>query len=91
MLAAGWSRVKVARLWFGVCAASIVAAMIGYGIGDVFDRATGAFADTFAAGALLVMLTNSMIPEAFEQGKKEAGLLFAFGFAVALALTVAQL
>jgi ZIP family zinc transporter len=91
MLAAGWSRTKVSRLWLAVCVASIVAAALGYGIGEAFDGATGAFADTFAAGALLVMLTNSMIPEAFEEGRNEAGLLFALGFGVALALTVAQL
>jgi ZIP family zinc transporter len=91
MLSAGWSRTKISRLWIAVCIASIVASVLGYGIGEAFDGATGAFADTFAAGALLVMLTDSMIPEAFEQGKKEAGLMFALGFAVALAMTVAQL
>lgn len=91
MLSAGWERQKVTRLWLAVCVASIVAAVLGYGIGDIFDGATGAFFDTFAAGALLVMLTDSMIPEAFEQGKKEAGLAFTLGFGVALALTIAQL
>ena len=91
MLSAGWSREKVSRLWIAVCVASIVAAVLGYGIGEAFDGATGAFADTFAAGALLVMLANSLIPEAFEQGKEEAGLMFALGFGVALALTVWQI
>ena len=91
MLSAGWSQTKITRLWLAVCVASIVAAVIGYGLGEAFDGATGAFADTFAAGALLVMLCDSMVPEAFEQGKKEAGLMFALGFAVALAMTVAQL
>ena len=59
--------------------------------GDAFDGASGAFADSFAAGALLVMLTDSMIPDSFEQGGKESGLFLTLGFAVALALTVAQL
>jgi len=47
--------------------------------------------DAFAAGALLVMLTDSMIPESFEHGGNETGLASVFGFGLALATTLAQL
>jgi len=53
--------------------------------------ATGAAVDAFAAGALLVMLTDSMIPESFEHGDREAGLFLVMGFGVALMMTLAQL
>jgi ZIP family zinc transporter len=47
--------------------------------------------DAFAAGALLVMLTDSMIPESFEHGGKETGLFLVLGFSVASAMALAQL
>ena len=47
----------------------------------------GAFAASFAAGAVLVMLADTLMPEAFELGGREAGLLTALGFAVGFALT----
>jgi zinc transporter, ZIP family len=42
----------------------------------------------FAAGALLVMLSDSMIPEA-RKGGRAVGLATAFGFAVAAGLSTA--
>jgi ZIP family zinc transporter len=44
-------------------------------------------AQAFATGALMAMLTNSMVPEAFEYGGKAAGLLTVLGFTVAFALS----
>ena len=41
----------------------------------------------FAAGALLVMLSDTLMPEAFELGGREAGLLTALGFALGFALS----
>jgi zinc transporter ZupT len=47
--------------------------------------------DAFAAGALLVMLTDSMIPESFEHGGKETGLALVLGVSVAVAVSLMQL
>ena len=91
MLAAGWPKPKITRLWVAVCVLSIVAAALGYQIGTWIPGATGAAVDAFAAGALLVMLTDSMIPESFEHGGREAGLALVLGFAVAVAMGLAQL
>ena len=42
--------------------------------------------DGFAAGALIVMLIDSMIPEATSESGRAAGLVATLGFAVATAL-----
>ena len=43
--------------------------------------------DGFAAGALLVMLVDSMIPEARKDGGRSAGLATVLGFALATGLS----
>jgi len=43
----------------------------------------------FAGGAVLTMLGSAMTPEAFELGRRPAGLTTSLGFAVALAATAA--
>jgi ZIP family zinc transporter len=56
----------------------------------VLDSVSGnlnAGIDGFAAGALLVMLIDSMIPEAVRKGGDISGLVTVLGFAVAAALS----
>jgi ZIP family zinc transporter len=91
MLSGGWKRSKITRLWLAVCGLSIIAAMIGYGLATLLPGASGVAIDAFAAGALLVMLCDSMVPEAFEHGGNESGLFLVFGFAISVALSLAQL
>ena len=86
LLEAGWSRARVFGMWTVVVAVSVLAAIAGYALLDVMPTGGGAFAASFAAGALLVMLADTLIPEAFELGGREAGLLTALGFAVGFAL-----
>ena len=45
-----------------------------------------AFVLTFAAGAILTMLANTMMPEAFDEGGKLVGIATTLGFAVAFAI-----
>jgi zinc transporter, ZIP family len=90
MLAAKWPKPRITWLWIAVCVLSIVASAIGYGIGVLVPSATGAGFDAFAAGALLVMLTDSMIPESFQHGGREAGLALVVGFAVAVGVALLE-
>jgi ZIP family zinc transporter len=53
------------------------------GVGDAVIAATTAV----AAGAILAMLTDTMIPEAFEEAHDFAGLITVIGFLVAFALS----
>jgi len=91
MLSSGWAKSKITRLWLAVCGLSILAAALGYGLAQLLPGVSGAVVDAFAAGALLVMLTDSMIPESFEHGGKETGLFLVLGFSVASAMALAQL
>lgn len=91
MLKSGWARSRITRLWLGVCLLSILAAVLGYWLATIIPGANGAIIDSFAAGALFVMLTDSMIPEAFEHGGRETGLLLVIGFSVALGMTLLQI
>jgi ZIP family zinc transporter len=59
----------------------------GYGIADNVSGDFQAAVDGFAAGALLVMLIDSMIPQAAQQAGKVAGLVTVLGFSVAAGLS----
>jgi len=90
MLTAGWPKSRITWLWIAVCVLSVVAAVLGYAIGVLVPSATGAGFDAFAAGALLVMLTDSMIPESFQHGGREAGLALVFGFSIAVGVALLE-
>jgi ZIP family zinc transporter len=83
---AGWAHRDVRLLWLGVVGISVVAGALGYAVFDTVSEQEGALVQGFAAGALLTMLADTMMPEAFEFGGKLVGLVTVAGFAVALAL-----
>jgi ZIP family zinc transporter len=64
-----------------------VAAAAGWFLLDLMPTGGGAFALAFAGGALLVMLADTLMPEAFELAGREAGLVTALGFAFGFALS----
>jgi ZIP family zinc transporter len=86
MRAAGRSDGTVVRLWVAVAAVCALATGAGFAVGDSLSGDLEGAVDGFAAGALLVMLTDSMIPEARKAGRG-AGLVTALGFAVAAGLS----
>jgi zinc transporter, ZIP family len=83
----GWSSSRLLAMWASVVAVSILAGAAGWWALDALAAANGAFALGFAGGALLVMLADTLFPEAFEHGGREAGLLTALGFAVGFYLS----
>ncbi len=87
LLEAGWTRGRISAMWSGVVAASVIAAAAGWLLLNTMPTAGGAFALAFAGGALLVMLADTLMPEAFELGGREAGLVTALGFALGFALS----
>lgn len=87
MRRAGRSRLSVARIWVALAALCALATVVGFAIADAASGELKAGIDGFAAGALLVMLVDSMIPEAYDKGKRAAGLATVLGFAVAAGLS----
>jgi ZIP family zinc transporter len=84
---AGWSRVRVLALWLGVALSLGAAALIGFALFDSVSSGVIAFVLSFAGGAILTMLADTMMPEAFEHGGKLVGLATTCGFALAFALS----
>ncbi|MFL6417353.1 MAG: ZIP family metal transporter [Bryobacteraceae bacterium] len=87
MKKAGRSRVYVFGLWGAITVISAIAALLGY----VACRGTSgdfiAAITATAAGAMLAMLADTMIPEAFDEARNWAGLITVAGFLVAFILT----
>jgi ZIP family zinc transporter len=84
---AGWAKRRILALWTMVVAASVAAALAGWLLLDVMAIGGGAFALAFAGGALLVMLSDTLVPEALELAGREAGLMTALGFALGFVLS----
>ena len=87
LIEAGWTRTRVFAMWSVVVAVSVIAAIAGWLLLDTVGSTGGAFVTAFAAGALIVMLADTLMPEAFELGGREAGLVTALGFAVGFGLS----
>jgi ZIP family zinc transporter len=89
MRRAGRSARLVLGLWLAVVALSTAAAGIGFAVlGDASGTVTGTV-QAVAAGAILVMLVDSMVPEATREGGPTVGLVTVMGFAAAVLLSQA--
>lgn len=87
MKAAGRSARYVMGLWVAVALVSGAAAAVGFGaLGSASDGVIAAV-QAFAAGAILTMLADTMMPEAFEESGRLVGLVTLAGFAAAFMLT----
>jgi zinc transporter, ZIP family len=84
---AGWRRSRILGLWGLVILASALASLAGFGLFDGASPNTVAFVLAFAGGAILTMLSETMIPEAYLRGGKAVGLVTTFGFGVAFAVS----
>lgn len=85
--AAGYTGRHVFGMWTSLTVVSALAAAAGFLLADsVPDQ--GLWFEAFAGGAVLTMLANSMMPEAFEHGGNAVGLVTVLGFFVAGALAV---
>lgn len=74
-------------VWGGIAVASAFASIAGYALFDGAAQSTIASVTAVAAGAILAMLADTMIPEAFETAHSFAGLITVIGFLAAFALT----
>jgi ZIP family zinc transporter len=87
MKQAGRSAGYVFGLWTGIAVISGVAAWTGYALFSGFSGDVIAATQAVAAGAILAMIADTMIPEAFEVAHDYAGLITVAGFLAAFALS----
>lgn len=87
MKKAGRSGRYIFGLWGGIALASGLAAVAGYVMFDGSSPDAVAGTTAIAAGAILAMLVDTMIPEAFSDAHDFAGLITVAGFLAAFALT----
>jgi zinc transporter, ZIP family len=85
--AAGWPRRRVLLMWSAVVLVSAMAAALGYIALDPAGGRTGALVQAFAAGALLAMLADTLLPQAYAVEGVLTGPLVVVGFAISIALS----
>jgi zinc transporter, ZIP family len=88
LVASGWKKARVLWMWIGIAIISGLASLAGYGLFQHSSPDVVAFVLTFAAGAILTMLADTMMPQAYEQGGKLVGVATTIGFAVAFTIHV---
>jgi ZIP family zinc transporter len=86
LTSSGWKKSRILWMWVGIAVVSGLASVAGYGLFQDSSPDTVAFVLVFAAGAILTMLAQTMMPEAFEHGGKLVGVVTTVGFAVAYAI-----
>ncbi len=79
----GWKASRILWMWIGIALISGLASLAGYGLFQDSSPATIAFVLAFAAGAIITMLADTMMPEAFEHGGNLVGVVTTLGFATA--------
>jgi ZIP family zinc transporter len=87
MRKAGRSKLYIFGVWGGIALVSGIAALVGYAVFRHFSDDVIAATTAVAAGAILTMLSDTMMPEAFESAHDFAGIITVVGFLVAFTLT----
>jgi ZIP family zinc transporter len=86
LAASGWRRARILWMWTGIAAISGLASLAGYVLFQNSSPDVVAFVLAFAGGAILTMLADTMMPEAYEHGGKLVGVMTTLGFVIAFAI-----
>lgn len=87
MRRAGRGKGYVFGVWGAIAAAGMVSAMVGYAVVGGLPAFVVATVTAVAAGAILAMIADTMIPEAFEDTHLAIGVITVCGFLVSFALS----
>ena len=90
LLDGGMAKSRVLMLWAGVAVLCAAATVAGFALASVTGDDFRSASSGFAAGALLVMLVDSMVPEAQSKAKESTGLATVLGFALAAGLALSS-
>jgi ZIP family zinc transporter len=83
----GRSAAYIFGVWGSIAVISGLASVAGFTLFENFPPEVIAASTAFAAGAILAMIVDTMIPEAFEKTHNFAGLITVAGFLIAFFLT----
>ncbi len=86
LVAGGWKTSRILWMWIAIAVVSGLASLAGYALFQSSSPGVVAFVLAFAAGAIITMLADTMMPEAYEHGGKLVGVVTTFGFAVAFTI-----
>ncbi|MEN6342890.1 MAG: ZIP family zinc transporter [Methanospirillum sp.] len=84
----GWSAPKVFGLWTAIAVVSGAASLAGYAVFSGLSAVTNAFVLALAAGGILAMLADTMVPEAFSEERSLSGMVTVVGFIVSFLLSM---
>jgi ZIP family zinc transporter len=87
-LRSGHSTARILGLWGSIVLASALAAALGHGLATALPGVDGRYVQALAAGGVLTMLADSMMPEAYREGGRPIALLTALGFGLAAVLSL---
>ena len=90
MKQSGWSSRRILALWLVIAVVCALASAAGYSLFCQVPPTWLSSIQAFAAGAILVMLANAMIPESYDHAGKPAGLFTVLGFFVAVVMIAAE-
>jgi zinc transporter ZupT len=91
MRSMGWKPAKILWLWISVLILTAVGAVVGYMIGAQVGPVVKVAMEGLAAGAMLTMIAQTMIPEAVHQGGSTVvGLSTLMGFLAAVAFKLLE-
>lgn len=83
----GYSNKKIYLIWFIVAIVLTAVAVLSFYFLHNLDPNNIGIIEAFAAGAILAMLADTMMPEAFEEGGFSIAILTVLGFLVAFILS----
>jgi ZIP family zinc transporter len=87
MKTAGRTKLFIFGVWGGIAIISSIASILGYAVFAHLSATVIAATIAVAAGAILTMLADTMIPEAFEEGHNIIGVITVIGFLSAFILS----
>jgi zinc transporter, ZIP family len=83
----GWKPVKVFSLWLIIAIVSSISSLVGFSIFSQLPVEVTAVTLAVAAGGILAMLVDTMIPEAFSETHNLAGMVTVIGFSISFILS----
>ena len=86
LVASGWKKSRILWMWVAIALVSGLSSLLGYSLFQDASANTVAFVLCFAAGGILAMLAETMMPEAFQNGGKLVGIATTLGFVIAFGI-----